>query len=934
MTNAPQGRQSHKAVWTGTEMIIWGGGVADNNDINTGGRYTPSTDSWTPTSTANAPRARTGHTAIWTGTEMIVWGGGHCCPLVYFNNGGRYNPITDSWVATSTVGAPDARSGHSVIWTGNEMIVWGGFNGGSIAFNTGGRYNPNTDSWTNTSTANAPFGRIEHTAVWTGNEMIVWGGTDLFNQTNTGGRYDPVTDSWMATTTGNAPDGREDHTAVWSGTEMIVWGGLFVDSSAHYVNTGGRYDSFTDSWTPTSTVNAPSARSFHTAIWTGGEMITWGGSFFDGSNNQYLNTGGRYNPITDSWMATSTVSAPSQRNGQVAVWTGAEMIVWGGFFFDGAFHFLNTGGKYCAEVGPTPTPTPVPITLHGEGKKVQGINTARLTWSGANAVKVDVYRDGGVIATTANDGLYVDSTGDINQADYTYTVCEAATQTCSNEAIVSFNHQTIDVTWSNNPVSGDWNDPLNWTPQIVPNGQLAKATFNTSTITDISLSDTTVVKEIVFNPGASAFTITIPGQKTLAFNGAGVTNNSAQEQNFVVTNGVIKFQGSATAGSNVVYSCDGTIHFYDSSNSGESMFVFSGGTIQGHGGGGADFRDSASAADATFVLEAGTVSGAVGGTISFFDGPGVSAGNATITANGGAVAGAKGAEVDFFAIQPSEPTIICNGGVNGGSGAVLMFFEGIPGNLAHVQLNGDAFMDMSIAGDVTIGSLAGDGLVDLGDFTLTVGGNNQNTLFSGLLDQINTEGFDAGLKKVGGGTLTLSHDNMFKGGITVAGGAVVLENESGSASGSGGVAVQEGTLSGGGITAGAVQVGTGSGRGTFLAPGQGASTAKTLTIQQTVTFKVDGTYTWKLNTKKATADEVMANGVTIESGAQFNFATVANKKLTAGTIFTAINNTAAAPISGTFANLPDGGSITIGSNTFQANYSGGDGNDLTLAVVQ
>jgi hypothetical protein len=53
-----------------------------------------------------------------------------------------------------------------------------------------------------------------------------------------------------------------------------------------------------------------------------------------------------------------------------------------------------------------------------------------------------------------------------------------------------------------------------------------------------------------------------------------------------------------------------------------------------------------------------------------------------------------------------------------------------------------------------------------------------------------------------------------------------------------------------------------------------------------------------------------------------------------GTAFTIINNTGITAIFGTFINLPDGGTITIGSNTFQANYEGGDGNDLTLTVVQ
>ena len=71
---------------------------------------------------------------------------------------------------------PTARAAHTAVWTGSEMIVWGGVNGGNFLFNTGGRYNPSTDSWRATSITNAPSARYLHTAVWTGSEMIVWGG--------------------------------------------------------------------------------------------------------------------------------------------------------------------------------------------------------------------------------------------------------------------------------------------------------------------------------------------------------------------------------------------------------------------------------------------------------------------------------------------------------------------------------------------------------------------------------------------------------------------------------------------------------------------------------------------------------------------------------------------------------------------------------------
>ena len=145
------------------------------------------------------------------------------------------------------------------------------------------------DTWTPTTTSNAPFGRAFHTAVWTGSEMIVWGGgAGGVGDTNTGGRYSPSTDSWAATAIPNAPTARSGHTAIWTGSEMIVWGGTFNSGS---LNTGGRYNPITDAWTATTTDNAPSARDSHTAVWTGSEMIVWGGH---NTTKGFLNTGGRY----------------------------------------------------------------------------------------------------------------------------------------------------------------------------------------------------------------------------------------------------------------------------------------------------------------------------------------------------------------------------------------------------------------------------------------------------------------------------------------------------------------------------------------------------------------------------------------------------------------------------------------------------------------
>ena len=122
---------------------------------------------------------------------MIIWGG--AAESEFMNTGGKYNPGTNSWEATSAGNAPSGRNAHTAVWTGSEMIVWGGYDG-SINLDTGGRYNPATGIWTSVNTGNAPSARIDHTAVWTGNEMIVWAGYDEFGASQTGGKYNPSTE--------------------------------------------------------------------------------------------------------------------------------------------------------------------------------------------------------------------------------------------------------------------------------------------------------------------------------------------------------------------------------------------------------------------------------------------------------------------------------------------------------------------------------------------------------------------------------------------------------------------------------------------------------------------------------------------------------------------------------------------------------------------
>lgn len=341
----------HTAVWTGSEMIVWGGyDQATGLSLNSGGRYRPATNNWIATNVADAPEGRNGHSAVWTGSEMIIWGGFGLFQqpsgtFVYTttNTGARYDPVTNTWKSMSKINAPSARLRHTAIWTGSEMIVWGGERVGSTTLNTGARYNPATDTWRPMTVANVPASRSLHSAIWTGVEMIVWGGLsrDLSASTvDTGAKYNPSSDTWIATSLTNAPAARYSHSAVWTGNEMIVWGGTYAGPS---LNTGSKYNPVTDTWTAASTTNAP-ARDRHTAIWTGNEMVIWGGA----SNGPPVNTGARYEPLQDAWTATRAGDAPSARRNHTALWTGSQMLIWGGFMEPPAT--VNTGGIYCASV--------------------------------------------------------------------------------------------------------------------------------------------------------------------------------------------------------------------------------------------------------------------------------------------------------------------------------------------------------------------------------------------------------------------------------------------------------------------------------------------------------------------------------------------------------------------------------------------------------
>ncbi|MGH8094737.1 MAG: autotransporter-associated beta strand repeat-containing protein, partial [Chthoniobacterales bacterium] len=452
------------------------------------------------------------------------------------------------------------------------------------------------------------------------------------------------------------------------------------------------------------------------------------------------------------------------------------------------------------------------------------------------------------------------------------------------------------ATWDLNPTSGDWNTATNWTPATVPNGARDVATFAPSNTLGVFVSANTEVSGITFNAGANSFTLTANPLITLTVSGGGITNNTSLPQNFVSADdsssnvGAIVFLNHATAGSlttftNVANTTDkfdygGATRFLGQSTADHATFENLGAAVASGFGGITLFADSAGAGSGIFVNEPGLVDGANGGKTAIDDS--AHAADGVFTSNGATVSGANGGNVTFFSeAEADNATLIANGGSDGGGGGQIFFQENSAGNTCRIELFGNGFLDISFhfGPPLTIGSLEGDGVVNLGGVPLTVGSNNLTTTFSGLLQD---NGAGSILRKVGTGTLTLEGSNFYSAGTSVTAGTLVVANVTGSAVGTGALKVNAGTLGGSGVIAGIVTVGTGSGTGAFLAPAHGTKQYSTLTIQSNLTFNSDATYTYsfKAKGKQANTDKVIANGVTIASGASFNMSGTTKGTLT------------------------------------------------------
>ena len=337
LPNAPIApRSEYTAVWTGQEMIVWGG-YSKMTQYGDGAAYSPRTRTWTKIA-ASPLAGQDLPVSVWTGKDMLIFGGSGTSGSN--SDGAAYDPATNTWRKLAPIpgslGGNLTGSGSYAVWTGKVMLAWGFFGngggphgGGSLAAAT---YNPATNTWT-TGTVAPVQAPLFGDAFWTGKQMIVWGASADSHSRLEGLAYNPATRKWSmlpASPLGSAA--RDSMLAVWTGRYLVVGGG---DSGSGLRKDAAAYDPVTGAWMRLP--DAPAGFEENgSAIWTGASVI----AIEDGApGDRPLSL----NLTTRSWSLGPKAPVPGRQEAQ-QLWTGSEVLDWGGG--------VSVGNSCCTAVNP------------------------------------------------------------------------------------------------------------------------------------------------------------------------------------------------------------------------------------------------------------------------------------------------------------------------------------------------------------------------------------------------------------------------------------------------------------------------------------------------------------------------------------------------------------------------------------------------------
>ncbi|MBD0329444.1 MAG: hypothetical protein ICV64_05000 [Thermoleophilia bacterium] len=242
-----------------------------------------------PAALRRAPIAWGNAVQVWTGRELVVWGGHSAFAPNAVAHGAIYDAASDRW-RPLPAGPLTGREEAGAAWTGQEVAIWGGMDGEWHPRDDGAALDPAAGRWRGLPPS--PLGaRRPAIAAWTAKELVLWGNASRVSAARDGAAYDPAADRWRRLRP--APLAVNSASAVWTGSEVVVYGALLDganrSSTGHAV--GLAYDPHRDRWRRLPPY--PLSPQASTVAWTGAEVVAW----------DYELNAATYDPVRDAWHA-------------------------------------------------------------------------------------------------------------------------------------------------------------------------------------------------------------------------------------------------------------------------------------------------------------------------------------------------------------------------------------------------------------------------------------------------------------------------------------------------------------------------------------------------------------------------------------------------------------------------------------------------------
>jgi len=302
---------------------------------------------------------REGAAVVWTGRQLVYWGGASHPPVRAHADGAAFNPGTNRWATLPP--APEGQQWQLegddgvAVWTGREVLVWGGWTMATLA--DGVAYDPTRRTWRRLPRPpqQLRWASLNQWVLWTGRELMVGGVEQGPGGGTRAGAYDPATNRWRLLPRSPRLTGGPDHlqarTAMWAGTRLLVWN--FWSPTAHTANNRDAvaarpeaepdgidlwaYDPAGDHWTvlpdPPDQVRQMVAGA--SMVWTGQEVII---ASAQTAQRRTVTRAGRYDPDRARWTPIAPPPRPRGANpGRVTLeWTGSAVVEPGNAVYDPA----------------------------------------------------------------------------------------------------------------------------------------------------------------------------------------------------------------------------------------------------------------------------------------------------------------------------------------------------------------------------------------------------------------------------------------------------------------------------------------------------------------------------------------------------------------------------------------------------------------------